>query len=191
MRNDMHYIDEICGWIDRQVEMARPPYHTSCLLALRSHSSHISTQQHKNSVATLDGGLRLVDVKVAGDGTRKLVLEITSGAGKLVTRTWNSMGGWIHVHVNDRTHLYAWMDPGYINQSTFYPTHIPMTPVPLRSFRGGQGRRGGDHPHGPRAGPAAPLHALRVVAVGYVRTWVFVCRHKIDDESGPRNGLYF
>lgn len=33
-------------------------------------------------VATLDGGLRLAEVKTAGDGTRKLVLEITSGASK-------------------------------------------------------------------------------------------------------------
>ena len=33
------------------------------------------------SVATLDGGLQLAEVKVAGDGTRKLVLEITSGPG--------------------------------------------------------------------------------------------------------------
>lgn len=33
------------------------------------------------SVGTLDGGLRLAEVKVAGDGTRKMVLEITSGPG--------------------------------------------------------------------------------------------------------------
>lgn len=37
--------------------------------------------QSLSRVATLDGGLRLAAVKVAGDGTRKLVLEVTSGPG--------------------------------------------------------------------------------------------------------------
>lgn len=71
----MTYIDL---WIDRCRCTT-----TITNLPLPSLPFHVQyTQQHKNSVATLDGGLQLADVKVAGDGTRKLVLEITSGAGK-------------------------------------------------------------------------------------------------------------